>query len=149
MYAKVENGQVVSVGALPVNYANVSGFNGLDNAALKEYGFLPFSMVMPEFNDKTHKYNNPEYVIGEDAVTLTYEAIPLSEEELAEIEANKWISIRRERNTLLSDTDWTMLDDAPISEETKAEYVTYRQALRNLPQTFANADDVVYPTKVA
>lgn len=41
--------------------------------------------------------------------------------------------IRRDRNIILSNTDY-FYTDVPISEENKAELSAYRQALRDLPQ---------------
>jgi hypothetical protein len=65
----------------------------------------------------------------------------------AEIEAKMmWRKIRKERNQLLKDSDYTMLKDYPttVSEQ---EWTTYRQSLRDIPQTFSNPDDVTYPDK--
>ena len=39
---------------------------------------------------------------------------------------------REVRNSLLSETDWIQLADSPFTETKKAEWVTYRQALRDL-----------------
>lgn len=66
--------------------------------------------------------------------------IPLSEAELAQLEADRveyelhrsFIeaqSIRSERNRLLSDCDWTQLPDAPTDAE---GWANYRQALRDI-----------------
>ena len=57
-----------------------------------------------------------------------------------------WEKIRKERNQLLKDSDYTMLKDYPttVSEQ---EWTTYRQSLRDIPQTFSNPDDVTYPDK--
>ena len=57
-----------------------------------------------------------------------------------------WRKIRKERNQLLKDSDYTMLKDYPttVSEQ---EWTTYRQSLRDIPQTFSNPDDVTYPDK--
>lgn len=52
------------------------------------------------------------------------------------------------RNTLLQESDWTQLPDAPLTEEKKQEWVVYRQALRDITQTFSNPDDVIFPEKV-
>lgn len=56
--------------------------------------------------------------------------------------------VRATRNDLLLDTDWTQLADAPLSAEAVAAYAAYRQALRDLPATFAgldNIEDVLWP----
>lgn len=42
--------------------------------------------------------------------------------------------IRQQRNSKLSECDWTQLPDAPLSSEQKQEWAEYRQALRDLPQ---------------
>ena len=58
-----------------------------------------------------------------------------------------WRKIRKERNQLLKDSDYIMVSDAPITAEKKEEWETYRQSLRDIPQTFSNPDDVTYPDK--
>lgn len=39
---------------------------------------------------------------------------------------------REVRNSLLSETDWTQVTDSPLNDSKKAEWATYRQALRDL-----------------
>lgn len=57
------------------------------------------------------------------------------------------IKIRSYRAVLLSSCDWTMTVDAPLTEEEKAAWMTYRQALRDLPADQPNTlfEDVVWP----
>jgi hypothetical protein len=43
--------------------------------------------------------------------------------------------LRNIRNGLLSDSDWTQLDDSPLTGAKKIEWATYRQELRDLPAT--------------
>jgi hypothetical protein len=53
--------------------------------------------------------------------------------------------IRNTRNFLLAQSDWTMLPDIPMSSDKKAEWVAYRQELRNVtlqPDLF----NIVWPT---
>jgi hypothetical protein len=40
--------------------------------------------------------------------------------------------IRQQRNVLLARSDWTQLPDAQLTTEQKAEWATYRQALRDV-----------------
>ena len=57
---------------------------------------------------------------------------------------------KRRRNELLSQSDWTQFADSPLSDTKKAEWATYRQALRDLPQQYPDAitnDDIIWPTK--
>jgi len=43
--------------------------------------------------------------------------------------------VRRQRNKKLQQSDYTQLSDSPLSESKKAEWVLYRQLLRDLPST--------------
>lgn len=57
---------------------------------------------------------------------------------------------KRKRNALLLESDWTQFADSPLTDKKKAEWATYRQALRDLPQEYPNAisnDDIIWPTK--
>ena len=44
-------------------------------------------------------------------------------------------TLRSYRNNLLSLCDWTQIDDVPLSEEQKNDWRTYRQLLRDFPET--------------
>jgi hypothetical protein len=57
-----------------------------------------------------------------------------------------WDRIRAERNFLLSQSDWTQLADAPLSPEQKQAWTVYRQALRDVPSSFATPEEFVWPT---
>jgi len=56
---------------------------------------------------------------------------------------NLWLDIRQERNRLLAETDWWAVSDRVISDSEKQ----YRQDLRDLPSSFNNPEDVVFPEK--
>jgi|TARA_B110000444_G_C18620416_1_gene491883 hypothetical protein len=58
--------------------------------------------------------------------------------------------IRNLRLFMLQDCDWTVAVDSPLSDSKKAEWVTYRQALRDLPSSYTDDDnynDVTFPTE--
>ena len=54
-----------------------------------------------------------------------------------------WQAIREKRDQLIRDSDWTMTPGATVDQ---AQWTAYRQVLRDLPQTYENAEDVVWPT---
>jgi hypothetical protein len=58
--------------------------------------------------------------------------------------ARKWITIRLKRNQLLAESDWRAMPDAPTMTDA---WATYREALRNLPSTQSDPDDIVFPTE--
>ena len=58
-----------------------------------------------------------------------------------------WNKVILIRNFLLMDSDWTQLGDVQLTTEQKAQWVTYRQKLRDLPadQNSRPANSVIFP----
>lgn len=59
------------------------------------------------------------------------------------LEQEKLKYLRNERNVLLRETDWWAVSDRSMTPEQEA----YRQALRDITNTYTSLDDVVWPTK--
>jgi hypothetical protein len=55
--------------------------------------------------------------------------------------------IRDMRDGLLEDSDWMMTTDSPLTDEKRTEWQTYRQALRDLPQSNTDPFSIVFPTR--
>ena len=58
--------------------------------------------------------------------------------------------LRAKRNKLLSDTDYTVLQDSTFTDAQVAEWVVYRQALRDITNGLTTKDEVeavVFPIK--
>lgn len=58
---------------------------------------------------------------------------------------SKWAAIRESRNCRLKACDWTQLPDAPLTTEQVVAWQTYRQVLRDIPNTFEDPDVVEWP----
>ena len=54
-----------------------------------------------------------------------------------------WDQIRDKRNYLLAQSDYTQMSDWPGD---KTAWATYRQTLRDIPQTYSAPEDVIWPT---
>ena len=62
---------------------------------------------------------------------------------------------KKVRNAKLAQSDWTQAADSPLSDSKKAEWKTYRQALRDLPSKVTpkflpnspRIDESDFPTK--
>lgn len=70
-----------------------------------------------------------------------YEAVPIpapTEEELAR-------NVRGTRDAKLSETDYLVASDYPISEENLVEIKVYRQALRDITEQTGFPKDVIWP----
>ena len=68
------------------------------------------------------------------------------------IEEETLAALRSARTRELSNTDWTQVPDSPLSDSKKAEWATYRQALRDLPSNYSYDSNKVliqeyFPTK--
>ena len=96
--------------------------------------------------------NVPSFLIGENQVLATdhtgergdtWNGSSYDKPVTSLTNEEKWEIIRDKRNTLLQKTDYLALSDNTMS----AEMTTYRQALRDLPASTSNPDDVVWPTK--
>jgi hypothetical protein len=109
-----------------------AGFEGPFN--LEEYN--PEQYV-PEWNSETKSWvmtDHPQWVADNYTPTV--------EEETA--------YIREKRNYILGQSDWTRLDDNGLSDDKKAEWATYRQTLRDIPQQSdfdGRETSVTWPTK--
>lgn len=74
--------------------------------------------------------------------------VPLTDQDLEqrhldaeEGERYQAATLRMERDALLAASDWVMLPDAPVTDQQRAAWREYRQALRDLPET----PDAVWP----
>lgn len=59
----------------------------------------------------------------------------------------KWEAVRAERDRLLTGTDWTQMGDTPLTGSDREGWAVYRQALRDVPQTQPDPDDIVWPAR--
>ena len=68
----------------------------------------------------------------------------------ARILADEWTNIRRERDKLLAESDWTQANDTPLASGKVTEWGTYRTSLRDLPSDQSSKtkySDITWPTK--
>ena len=54
---------------------------------------------------------------------------------------------RERRNALLAETDYILMPDYPLTEEQRATWMAYRQALRDLPEQSGWPRNIVWPEK--
>jgi len=89
--------------------------------------------------------------------TITERVAPPSEDWEWHPESEKWIidvekfwmKVRINRNTLLTQCDWTQMPDTSLDDEARRAWTIYREDLRNVPQNnqFANSyEEVIWPT---
>ena len=149
-YCLIENNSVIKGPEdLPKNFANVSNFYLLDDSLVKDYGWLLYEKNSEE---KT-VFVSSSFEILEDKVIEHVVTRDETEEEViqkAEQEtAREWENVRRQRDQLLAESDKDIVSDKweIKSANEKASWSTYRQALRDIPQTIDSPFNVVWPTK--
>jgi hypothetical protein len=150
-YAEIYNDTVLQVySELPKAWKNISGFNALSNLELSNldwsgtlgYKFYVYSeAAKPNVDTDLYHINGPIRSIAhsEKKVYGTWSTSPV-------LESEAWSVIRTERTQRLYACDWTQLPDAPLTTQQKADWATYRQALRditNQPDPF----NLTWPTE--
>jgi len=84
-------------------------------------------------------------IVHEDGTeeTRNYTAEEEAKQDAFELES-AWRELRRCRNILLAECDWTVLADTPTPT---AAWKTYRQALRDLPANTTDPLNVAWPSR--
>jgi len=91
---------------------------------------------------------NAEWVLRDDELEWldTKQTQPTEAEitsKIAELEAAEPMRLlRAERNQRLANTDWWASSDLTMTQD----QIDYRQALRDITETYTSLDDVVWPT---
>lgn len=155
MHVKITNGTVdtypYSVGQLRRENPNTSFPKQIPDEMLESYGVLPVTFAdMPSINDRTQKTkqeSTPSLVDG--AWTLGWNTSSKTAEETQAWDDKIAESNRVKRNDLLVSTDWTQMNDSPLSNEAKTAWATYRQELRGITDLDAwpNLEDDDWPVE--
>lgn len=144
-YCLVDNNAIVDgPRGLPRAWRNVSGLNWLNDEELRALGWLPVRIDEGAVDEK---------FVGSTFIIDPYEVVEVklwrayTAEEKAEIDTQKAAAVRRERNTKLSECDWTQLNDTPLDNPSKVAWTTYRQALRDIPTQSGFPHNVIWPAR--
>ena len=108
----------------------ITGFQCLSRAAKAALGY--YEVEQEEVEDGTCLASEPEILEN----YALYRAVAKP--------APTWDEIRVVRNAGLQASDWTQLSDVPLSDEDKAAWIAYRQALRDITGQ-ADPAAVVWP----
>lgn len=111
---------------------------GFYDTSVMEYSSLPNDCVEITEEERTqfiHQMNheNKKLILDKGKLVLVDRPIIIT-----------WENIRDKRNGLLDASDYTQVPDFPGD---RSAWAAYRQLLRDIPQTFTNPKDVVWPEK--
>ncbi len=120
---------------------------------------MRFRENVTEVQDKTEdgkeagiSYNYDEYLLvmpdrdGLEKIVQDNTATWLAYAKQQEAEKQAQV-IRDKRDKLLSDTDWTQTDDAPLTDADRESMRQYRQALRDITSQTGFPQTIVWPEK--
>lgn len=119
---------------------------------LKDTGEIVRVMRMNDEMLDSNLANNPQWA-SLDMQTLNYrqKRVDLDTLQIVDLVISQDIAeyIRSKRANLLRNSDWTQMQDSPLSEEQKTAWAAYRQALRDMPDTqrVNSVEEIVWPTK--
>jgi hypothetical protein len=124
-----------SIEELHKEYPGVSFPKNISDETLASFGvFQVVPSILPTIDTNTHKIvTTVENVEG-----IWTQVYVVEELELAKAERN----VRRKRNILLKETDWTALSDVVMS----TPMAEYRQALRDITSQEGFPYSVIWPT---
>mgnify|MGYP005636877785 CR=1 FL=1 len=146
LYLKAINNKVekypYTLGQLRKDNVNTTFPKQPNLETLSAFNMYPVTEVTPTLADgeKLVKVWTPELVSGH--WILPHQAVAKTEEDLATESEVAWDNLREQRNKLLGETDFHALSDVNMPEE----MTTYRQALRDLPET-VDINNIIYPEK--
>lgn len=123
----------------PRNKGATSNYN-LSADLMTADGYKPLVVV----EETTPEKPIVKYRDGKEQIEQYAEAAPQPEtpEPTAE---EKEITARNERNLKLTFSDWTQLEDAPLTAEQKKAWAAYRQSLRDVPDQAGFPDVIEWP----
>lgn len=120
-----------------------SGYIGTEDQIENDYSVVSVDRSSaPDFDNNVEENveTNPTLVNG--VWTQTWNTVALSAEEIAALAAGQESGMRARRNRRISSSDWTQLEDTPLTADQKADYAIYRQELRDIT-THANWPNLV------
>ena len=148
-----DTGQIFnSDGELRLAYSNISFPANLDQNALEFANVSTVIEVPPPNITELQRvdYDGVQLINNNwsDVWSIHPKYDDLTEQATWEVECveGQWSTIRGERDRLLLQSDWTQLVDCPLSTEQKALWVTYRQNLRDVPQTQTDPLNIIWPS---
>jgi len=132
-----------SIGALRRDNPNTSFPAAPSDQILADWGVFPVAQSEPPVCDPADEdclQIDPVFSGG--LWTQAWEIRPASEEEIEGRLARKQDEVRAERNSRLTNSDWTQLSDSPADHGT---WAIYRQELRDVPDQEGFPWNVIWP----
>lgn len=146
MYALVENNAVKKYpygpDLLRRDNPQVSFPKNLTDDVLSAFNVLPVRPTPYPQVDHTKNVAEGYPVLSPEGWVQVWDVTDATSDEISQRVADKFSSVRAERNQLLASCDWTQLPDAPVDA---SAWASYRQALRDITMQ-TDPFDIKWPT---
>ena len=147
MYLRIKDSEIVypySIQQLKIDEYNVSFPIELTSDILAEFGVYSIQQT-PKPNDYTKNITEGTPQLIDGVYTQIWNQTDSTQEEIDIKIQNQWEQVRVARNEILTQCDWTVLADSPVSASIE-EWKTYRQQLRDITSQ-SNPFEIVWPTQ--
>ena len=143
---KIEDNSPVGNPIKASNFLESKKIKSLSIAQLSEMGYAPFALDNPPIAGLKQKVQDNGLIVDVDGfVKRSYELIDRPQDEIDVEELSS--EMRKKRNLLLLNSDWSQLPDSPLSDSDKALWVTYRQDLRDVSSQENFPFEIIWPEK--
>lgn len=111
---------------------------------LAEYTKTGVTTYVPSSQEaEMHYYNCVEWTLDDGTVSMDPSDFPVGYDVVGPI--IELAMLRDERNKKLAESDWTQSRDVTLSND--SEWISYRQSLRDITETYTSVYNVVWPTE--
>lgn len=121
------------------NYYSDSGVDYTKPGISYDQSILVHVVVPSEFQ-------RPHVIVVQSETEVTGYSFQIEEKMVEQAIKEQWSHMRQQRDLKLRDSDWRVsVSDYPQSSENKAAWITYRQALRELPSNTSDPSNIIWP----
>jgi hypothetical protein len=146
LIAKIENGLVADVQSYRTMFPNTSfPASGPASSFLDEQGCMKVKTFLPHDQATQKLVSSDPYIDGDWVFTVTV-ADKTADEVASDTDALS-SKLRRQRDNLLSGSDWIVTMHTEIGTDIPVQWKTYRQALRDITAQETFPQSVVWPTE--
>lgn len=118
--------------------------SGPSDDFLADMGYAKVNVFRP--HDRNTEKLVPCEPVFEDGWVYTVAVESKTQEELDADTNAKSTAVRAERNSMIATCDWTQLPDSPLNSLQRADWVEYRQALRDITAQDGFPWEISWPT---
>jgi len=156
MFVKVTNGQAqanYTIGDLRRDNPHVSFPRNISDETLASFSvFRVTELPAPDYDSRTHRLVTQAPALVNGTWIVTRVAVAKDQAQIDSETAQAAANVRAERDKLLAECDWVTLKAVDASNDglgiqLPQVWVTYRQALRDVPAQAGFPHNVAWPTK--